>query len=158
MSSIGKSLNESVGTFKHYYESDCNICANELKPGDNITNINPECEHYKSKGTVSKIIKIPQDKEKTAGNIVVYMVSNNSKDLDSSDLNGTFSVGDELAKTEIQLKKDDTTGLAEKRKKRKKRKKTKKRSNRRMSGLYGGWLGYHHSDHGSDYGGGDGGE
>jgi hypothetical protein len=155
MSSISKRLNESVGTFKRYYESDCNICANELKPGDTITNINPECEHYKSKGTVSKITKIPQDKEKTAGNIVVYIVSNNSKDLDSSDLNGTFSVGDELAKTEIQLKKDITTGLAEKRKKRKKRKKSK----RRTSGLYGGgWLGYHYSDHGSDYGGGDGGE
>ena len=29
--------------------------ANELKPGDKCVNTNPECQHYKSRGTVTKV-------------------------------------------------------------------------------------------------------
>ena len=91
-------------SFKTYYEQ-CNVCANELKPGDHVENINPECDHYRSKGIVLKIKKIPQDEERTAGNIIVYKVSNNSDDFDVKDVNGIFHNGDTLEKTEIQLKK-----------------------------------------------------
>ena len=91
-------------SFKQYYEN-CNVCANELKPGDHIENINPSCDHFKSKGVVLKIKKIPQDEERTAGNVVVYKVINNSDDFDANDINGIFRTGDTLEKTEIQLKK-----------------------------------------------------
>lgn len=96
-----------VQTFKSFHESQCNVCANELKPGDSIENINPECDHYKSVGVVTGIKKIEQDDEKTAGNIIVYTVKNNSDNIASRDLNGTFHPGDTLEKTEIQLKKLD---------------------------------------------------
>jgi hypothetical protein len=94
-------------SFEQYYEgcNTCNVDANELSPGDHIENINPECDHFKSRGTVVKVKKIPQDSEKTAGNIIVYRVSNSSDDFNEKLLNGTFKVNDLLAKTEIQLKK-----------------------------------------------------
>tara|TARA_R110002110_G_scaffold96358_7_gene248307 strand:+ start:2985 stop:3317 length:333 start_codon:yes stop_codon:yes gene_type:complete len=95
----------NIQSFKTYFENDCNIDANELQVGDSVENINPECDHYKSEGQVLKISTVPQDREKTAGNIVVYKVSNNSNDIDSKILNGIFSPDDILAKTEIQLKK-----------------------------------------------------
>lgn len=93
-----------MDTFKTFYEQ-CNICANELRPGDEVENINPECDHYRSKGTVLKVKKIPQDKERTAGNIIIYRVSNSSDDFDPKDVNGSFMQDDHLAKTEIQLRK-----------------------------------------------------
>ena len=92
-------------TFKDFHESQCNVCANELKPGDTIENINPQCDHYKSVGVVTDIKKVEQDDEKTAGNIVVYTVRNNSDNIDPRDLNGVFHPGDKLEKTEIQLRK-----------------------------------------------------
>jgi hypothetical protein len=76
--------------------SSCNVAANELNPGDNIENINPECDHYGSKGVVVKIEKMPQDEAKTAGNLIVYKVTNDGEN---------FSLDDVLKKTEIQLKK-----------------------------------------------------
>ena len=91
-------------TFKTFYEQ-CNVCANELKQGDPVENINPECDHFKSKGVVLKIKKIPQDEERTAGNIIIYKVSNSSDDFDKKEVNGIFHKGDKLAKTEIQLKR-----------------------------------------------------
>lgn len=94
-----------VQTFKSFHESQCNVCANELKPGDSIENINPECDHYKSVGVITDIKKVEQDDDKTAGNIVVYTVRNNSDNIDPRDLNGAFHPGDKLEKTEIQLKK-----------------------------------------------------
>lgn len=90
--------------FKKFYEQ-CNVCANELKNGDRVENINPECDHFRSEGIVIDIKKIPQDDERTAGNIVVYKVINNSDDFDANDINGIFRAGDTLEKTEIQLKK-----------------------------------------------------
>lgn len=94
-----------VQTFKSFHESQCNVCANELKPGDTIENINPECDHYKSVGVITDIKKVEQDDDKTVGNIVVYTVRNNSDNIDPRDLNGAFHPGDELEKTEIQLRK-----------------------------------------------------
>ena len=91
-------------SFKVYFEQ-CNVCANELQPGDAVENINPECDHFRSKGVVIGIKKIPQDNERTAGNIIVYKVSNDSSDYDDRDINGIFRAGDELEKTEIQLKR-----------------------------------------------------
>jgi hypothetical protein len=91
-------------TFKTFYEQ-CNVCANELKQGDPVENINPDCDHFKSKGVVLKIKKIPQDEERTAGNIIIYKVSNSSDDFDKKEVNGIFRKGDKLAKTEIQLKR-----------------------------------------------------
>jgi hypothetical protein len=93
-----------MDSFKTFYEQ-CNVCANELKRGDPVENINPECDHFKSKGVVLKIKKIPQDEERTAGNIIIYKVSNSSDDFDKKEVNGIFHKGDKLAKTEIQLKK-----------------------------------------------------
>jgi len=76
--------------------SSCNVTANELNTGDDIENINPDCDHYGSKGVIVKIEKLPQDQEKTAGNIIVYKVTNKGQN---------FSPDDILKKTEIQLKK-----------------------------------------------------
>jgi hypothetical protein len=92
-------------SFKEFYYENCNVCANELKEGDEIENINPDCDHYRSCGTVTAIKKVEQDKDRTAGNIIVYKVSNSSDDFDPKDINGSFKSGDTLEKTEIQLKK-----------------------------------------------------
>lgn len=97
--------NTRMPTFKSFHESECNVDANELKPGDAVENINPECDHYMSKGVVIDIIKVPQDTERTAGNIIKYRVTNDSDSMDKSSLNGVFHPEDELEKTEIQLKK-----------------------------------------------------
>lgn len=96
---------QSIPTFKTFHDQECNVDANELKPGDAVENINPDCDHYKSVGVVTNIKKVEQDDDKTAGNIVVYTVRNNSDIIDARELNGTFHPGDELEKTEIQLKK-----------------------------------------------------
>lgn len=100
-----KAKKSSIGTFSEFYTEQCNVCANELKPGDRVENINPDCDHFKSIGKVVNIKKIPQDSDRTAGNIVVYAVANNSSDFDPKEVNGTFTRGDTLEKTEIQLKK-----------------------------------------------------
>ncbi len=69
--------------------------ANELKPGDKCVNTNPECQHYKSRGTVTKV-KTVKDNTGTVGNIIKYKVSNKGK---------TYKPGKVLDKTEIQLDK-----------------------------------------------------
>ena len=74
-----------------------NIEPNELKPGDKISNCNPECKHYKSKGVVKKVKKIKGKKGNVIGNKISYRCTNNGS---------TFNKGDELEKTEIQLKKE----------------------------------------------------
>ena len=74
-----------------------------LNRGDAIENINPECEHFGSKGIVKDIKKLPEvgsdevkSKHNTPGKVAVYKVTNSGK---------TFKPGDELTKTFIQLKK-----------------------------------------------------
>mgnify|MGYP006428770385 CR=1 FL=1 len=95
---------EDFMSFKQFYEQ-CNICANELKKGDYVENINTECDHFRSKGVVLGFKEIPQDDDRTAGRIIVYRVDNNSSEFPEDKVNGKFSKGDRLAKTEIQLKK-----------------------------------------------------
>lgn len=75
--------------------STCNVNPDELKPGDEVVNSNSHCKHYKSKGTVTKVSKI-KEKGNSVGNKVKYKIKNKSKN---------FKPGDEVEKTEIQLKK-----------------------------------------------------
>jgi len=76
-------------------EDSCNVCANELKPGDKVKDINPECKEYNAKGVVKSVKKV-RDGSRKAGNLVEFEVKNSGKD---------FKSGDRLKKTEIQLKK-----------------------------------------------------
>ena len=94
-------------TFEQYYESctTCNVSANELDIGDSVENINPDCDHYRSKGVVVAIDKVEQDDDRTAGNLIVYRCHNSHNDFDPEDINGKFREGDVLKKTEIQLRK-----------------------------------------------------
>ena len=94
-------------SFRQYFESctSCNVVENELEPGDDSENINPECDHFRSAGKVVKVVTVPQDKDRDAGRIIVYRVSNSNKDFPEGETNGEFNIGDLLKKTEIQLKK-----------------------------------------------------
>ena len=93
-------------TFKEFHnKKHCNVDANELQVGDAVENINDECKHYRSKGIVVKMIDVPQDGDKSAGNVCAYKVMNSSDDYNPRDINGKFKKGDILKKTEIQLKK-----------------------------------------------------
>jgi hypothetical protein len=60
--------------------------------GDKVRNINAMCKHYSSEGVVKEIRTLPED----MGYGVVYSCTNSGP---------TWSVGDLLGKTEIQLKK-----------------------------------------------------
>ena len=80
--------------FKEFIEK-TNLKPNELKAGDRIENCNPECKHYKSKGIVTRIIKL-RDGDNIAGNEVEYQCDCDGK---------TWNKGQKLKKTEIQLKK-----------------------------------------------------
>lgn len=73
----------------------CNVCANELKKGDKVKDINPGCKEYNAKGKVKSIKKV-KDGKRTAGNVVEIEVQNNGKN---------FKKGDKIKKTEIQLRK-----------------------------------------------------
>jgi len=86
MKSFKKFLNES---------EECNIISNELKPGDKVKNINPDCKHYKSTGEVVDVKKI-KGKGGNAGNKIEYKIKNRGKN---------FKENDKVEKTEIQLKK-----------------------------------------------------
>lgn len=80
---------------KFIAEAKTNISPNELKPGDKIENCNSDCEHYKSKGVVTKVSKV-KGKGGVAGNKIEYKVINKGS---------KFKPGDRIEKTEIQLKK-----------------------------------------------------
>lgn len=87
------------GTFKKLInEGKCNIKANELKRGDSIKNINPDCVHSGTEGIVTKIKK-NKGKGGVCGRTVFYKVKKDSKH------NGKF-LGKEIEKTEIQLAKE----------------------------------------------------
>jgi hypothetical protein len=62
--------------------------------GDPIVNVNRNCKHFQSRGTVTDIKDLAGD----AGKVVVYQVSNNGD---------TFSPGDVLEKTMDQLAPDE---------------------------------------------------
>ena len=75
----------------------------DLHVGDKIENINPDCEHYKTKGVIKKIKSRPEeqsDKVKSKHNIpgsdVEYKVTNDTE---------TAEHGDSLKKSIDQLRK-----------------------------------------------------
>lgn len=63
-----------------------------FKVGDKVKNVNAECKHYGSEGTVKEIKKLPND----MGYAVVYECTNEGSD---------WKKGDMLGKTEVQLVK-----------------------------------------------------
>lgn len=82
--------------FQSYLNEDtCNVCVNELKPGDKVKDINPECKEKDAKGVVKSVKKV-KDGKKIAGNLIEFEVENKGKH---------FKPGQKLKKTEIQLKK-----------------------------------------------------
>jgi hypothetical protein len=76
-------------------EEACNVCANELKPGDRVKDINPDCKERDARGTVRSVKKV-KDGKRTAGNLIEFEVDNKGK---------SYKPGDRIKKTEIQLKK-----------------------------------------------------
>ena len=76
-------------------EDSCNVCVNELKPGDRVKDINPGCKERDAKGVVRSVKKV-KDGKRIAGNLIEFEVKNKGKN---------FKPGDKLKKTEIQLKK-----------------------------------------------------
>ena len=76
-------------------EKKCNVRPNELKPGDSVENINPNCKHYKSKGKVTQVKKI-KNKNNDVGRKIEYQIKNKGK---------KFNKGEKIEKTEIQLRK-----------------------------------------------------
>lgn len=84
--------------FKTFYYENTNLVANELKKGDEIKNINPECQHAGTEGVVTKVKK-NKGKGGTCGNTVFYKVEKDPKHKGKYD-------GEEIEKTEIQLKKE----------------------------------------------------
>jgi hypothetical protein len=61
-----------------------------FKVGDKVKNINPECNHYGSQGTVKQIKELPEG----MGYAIVYECENEGMN---------YKKGDMLAKTEVQL-------------------------------------------------------
>lgn len=80
-------------------EAACNVCANELKPGDKVKDINPECKEKDAKGVVRSVKKV-KDGRRIAGNLIEFEVENRGKH---------YKPGQKLKKTEIQLKKVNET-------------------------------------------------
>jgi hypothetical protein len=85
-----------VISFSKFYTEKTDLEPNELKVGDKVSNCNPECKHYKSSGVVKKIIKLKGRKGNVVGNKIRYKCNKDGSN---------FEKGDELEKTEIQLKK-----------------------------------------------------
>jgi hypothetical protein len=81
--------------YKILKEESCNVCANEIKPGDMVKNINPECKERNAKGKVKSIKKV-KDGKRVAGNLVEIEVKNKGRH---------FKPGQVIKKTEIQLKR-----------------------------------------------------
>ena len=80
------------------------ILKKDIHVGDDIKNINPDCEHYGTKGKIKKIIKRPEvgsdkvsNKHNIPGNDVEYEVTNDTE---------TAKKGDRLRKSLDQIKKD----------------------------------------------------
>ena len=69
-----------------------------IQVGGMVQNINPDCLHYGSMGTVDKMIALPGD----VGTVVKYTVTNDGD---------TFSAGDSLMKTMDQLVPVDAVDL-----------------------------------------------
>jgi len=97
-------LNKKKSKSKDYSELYKKVSGNEKTPwlsgfevGDKVRNVNEQCEHYRSEGTVKEIKELP-DK---AGNLVGYACSNAGHN---------WGEGDLLFKTPDQLEKLDQAG------------------------------------------------
>lgn len=87
------------GAFKKLInEKTTNLVANELKSGDEVKNINPDCQHCGTEGKVIKTIK-HKGKGGVSGKTVIYKVEKDPLH------NGKYS-GKSVEKTEIQLRKE----------------------------------------------------
>ena len=80
------------------------ILKKDVSVGDDIENINPDCEHYKTKGKVKKIIRRPEtgsskvkNKHNIPGSDVEYEVTNDTENAQK---------GDRLRKSLDQLEKN----------------------------------------------------
>lgn len=80
------------------------ILKKDVSVGDDIENINPDCEHYKTKGKIKKIIRRPEtgssrvkNKHNITGSDVEYEVTNDTKNAQK---------GDRLTKSLDQIKKN----------------------------------------------------
>jgi hypothetical protein len=87
------------GAFKNLLsEKKTNLVANELKKGDKVKNINPDCQHCGTEGKVVKTVK-RKGKGGICGTTVIYKVQKDPLH------NGEYK-GKSIEKTEIQLKKE----------------------------------------------------
>lgn len=87
------------GAFKNLLsEKKTNLVANELKKGDEVKNINPDCQHCGTEGRVTKVIK-HKGKGGISGKTVLYKV-------EKDPLHKGKYAGKSVEKTEIQLKKE----------------------------------------------------
>ena len=80
------------------------ILKKDVSVGDSIENINPDCEHYKTKGKVKKIVRRPEtgsskvkNKHNIPGSDVEYEVTNDTENAQK---------GDRLRKSLDQLEKN----------------------------------------------------
>jgi hypothetical protein len=78
------------------------ILRKDVKVGDDIENINPDCEHYKTKGKVKKVVSRPEEnsekvknKHNVPGSDIEYEVTNSTKNAEP---------GDKLKKSLDQIK------------------------------------------------------
>lgn len=83
-------------SFRVFIKEKTNLKANDLKKGDRVVDINSDCKHYKSEGTVVAVKKIKGKNNTVVGNKVVYKCNNKGKN---------WNKNDNLEKTEIQLSK-----------------------------------------------------
>lgn len=79
------------------------ILKKDIKVGDKIKNINPDCEHHGSEGVIKKVIRRPEvnsskvkNKHNIPGSDVEYEVTNDTENAGK---------GDRLRKSLDQLKK-----------------------------------------------------
>jgi|688.fasta_scaffold252865_2 hypothetical protein len=83
-------------TFNSFYTE--NNKPNTIKKGDKVIDTNAKCKHYKSEGKVTKVKQLKDSKGNTVGNTICYKCSNSGNSWDK---------GEELEKTEIQLKRNN---------------------------------------------------
>ena len=79
------------------------ILKKDLKVGDEVENINPDCEHYHTKGVVKKLKKRPEDGSKDVKN--KHNVPGTDAEYEVTNDTETAGKGDKLKKSLDQIKK-----------------------------------------------------
>ena len=79
------------------------ILKKDLKVGDKIENINPDCEHYHTKGVVKKLKKRPEDGSSKVKN--KHNVPGTDAEYEVTNKTTTANKGDTLRKSLEQIKK-----------------------------------------------------